>query len=1236
MVVSLSADHKVYATFPIIKSVETDAGLVVYGKATDGRVDADDQIVDPNWSGAALEKWLRAGGNVRVQHNPQLYPAGRGLSLEVDRDGDGGHWVKSLIVEPTAQNLVRQKVLRAYSIGITRPVIRRDTTGKARGGIVSGNESTEIAEVSLVDRPSNSGCGLTLAKGVDDGETPWSYGDFEVLLAQAMAKSHEDSKESEDSDDADGVEQPGDVEESATADEEPDEDDVHKSYRAARDAWLAREPLPDYGDLPTNGTAFLVKQAARAAWQRWDAEGDAEGYESYAAWSAKRDVRPEVGGGTDVDAMPAEDFIDSEGRRFPIHSPGDVSDAVSSYGRADPKIPLKNFRRRLTAIAHRKGPAFVAELPESWTGKNITTTVPLNTGLVPYNLATGTGGKNDMVVPDFVKTTTCPHCGAEQSGEAARRCDQCGRKLRRANKTVVVDLGKAAVHNWKHGWIWVGPGAAPDVHRHVAEHHQAMSEGRWKDAAAHLHAAATSASPVGPGTIGIDSAGFVHERLRRENPKLAAEREALHGRLVEHARTIASSAPSESGKMTAADRAFHEHAARAHEAASAGIWETAFHHQTDAMLGRPTSTPKEPKAPKALKVPKATGPGVDTFGGRSRASWLREAGMRGRKEQGLTIPRKTPAHEIARLIGEHDTQRAASQSYAIRHEGQTPGATGFMSGEPGTDERGYGRIPTREEYIQAAVDRFHASHKEALRNEGVGAGRPAGARETPAERKPGLLTHLETLPTRTAMRRDLEHRPFRDLISIAEHLGISHEGRSNTPLMLINAITANIAAARSKTTGVDMTKAIRRLLPPDVEPAGEHREPDGSAVEELEADAGLPTTPDAVSDNVPSAVKRKKGKGKGKGRPFPGAAPPFGSDNGEVEKSYAAWRMHDALCPAYSWATVAARYPSLTRPADAVTPAWFADAATKAVDPMRWELLRANAAELATGYGGVELQADARAELHKAFADMYPTAHPTPASITPGQYRRPYITARHAPLSAPANPPANIPPASHVIHPDDFQRPLITEGHQAEPPSDRGSNLETSTVASGASRTYYTNASREAARNAMAALHDHIQATFPDMCPLSTSKAVMPPDMGAVNRPTPTVVRDVARAPGEKAAKSGMRKVDVAELVKAAVVEHTAGLRSEYETKLALLQQELDELGAQPDPAQAPLRGVVRKAATEPEPVQRVSLVEKAQQDAAAQQAEYVSYLRGLASDRNPNLHQREQAQGVLERMLTS
>lgn len=58
------------------------------------------------------------------------------------------------------------------------------------------------------------------------------------------------------------------------------------------------------------------------------------------------------------------DFVDPDGRRFPIATCADIPDAVSSYGRANPKIPYGKFKSRLTAIAKRKG--CEGSLPDNW------------------------------------------------------------------------------------------------------------------------------------------------------------------------------------------------------------------------------------------------------------------------------------------------------------------------------------------------------------------------------------------------------------------------------------------------------------------------------------------------------------------------------------------------------------------------------------------------------------------------------------------------------------------------------------------------------------------------------------------------------------------------------------------------------------------------------------------------------------------------------------------------------
>lgn len=271
-------------SFPISK-METDADgdLVVKGVATDGSVDSDYQIVDPEWSAKALGDWLATGGNVRMAHDPQR-PVGKGLSVEIDRDGDGKHWVKSVIVDPVAKRLVEKGILRAYSVGISHPVIKRDPSGKAPGGIIMGGE---LSELSIVDRPANKNSYLELAKSAG----------------------------------ANKMEITGILHEGAS------ENTISKA----------------------SGT-FSPADLAKLIEHRRVAE--------------KRDFDPNVGGGVDRDKMPASDFVDPKGRRFPIHSASDVSDAVSSYGRAKPKIPFDKFKRRVTAIARRKG--FESSLPEEW------------------------------------------------------------------------------------------------------------------------------------------------------------------------------------------------------------------------------------------------------------------------------------------------------------------------------------------------------------------------------------------------------------------------------------------------------------------------------------------------------------------------------------------------------------------------------------------------------------------------------------------------------------------------------------------------------------------------------------------------------------------------------------------------------------------------------------------------------------------------------------------------------
>jgi len=66
------------------------------------------------------------------------------------------------------------------------------------------------------------------------------------------------------------------------------------------------------------------------------------------------------------DALPDADFAVPQTRNFPVATPSDISDAVSSWGRYRGDVSFEVFKRNLIAIARRKGREFVDALPQSW------------------------------------------------------------------------------------------------------------------------------------------------------------------------------------------------------------------------------------------------------------------------------------------------------------------------------------------------------------------------------------------------------------------------------------------------------------------------------------------------------------------------------------------------------------------------------------------------------------------------------------------------------------------------------------------------------------------------------------------------------------------------------------------------------------------------------------------------------------------------------------------------------
>ena len=369
-----------YFSFPIEKHEDTDTinpvdgtpDIVVYGKATDGSVDSDLQIVDPDWSGKALQEWFNTGGNVRVQHQAKRDPAGTGLGVDLLSDG---HYVRSLVSEPTAKHLVRTGALRDYSIGVSYPDIRPDPTGKAMNGVITGRQDgkTRIAELSLVDRGSNFNSRFQLVKSAADGTAEF--------VGKMLTDMH--------------VEAEGNVVTDA---------DLATTVQAGVERLTVTKGVSYEGSA--TGVNVTLPNDVSVSFK----PSDLAKLLAHRATAEKRNMDPNVGGGVDRDKVPAADFAGPD-RSFPIVTPGDVSDAASSLGRT--KHDPAEVKRRIISIAHRKGPSFVAQLPDSWT----------------------TGDSDKKVTVDVEKgAKDCPKCGKTYHADSkVRTCESCGADLPNAD-----------------------------------------------------------------------------------------------------------------------------------------------------------------------------------------------------------------------------------------------------------------------------------------------------------------------------------------------------------------------------------------------------------------------------------------------------------------------------------------------------------------------------------------------------------------------------------------------------------------------------------------------------------------------------------------------------------------------------------------------------------------------------------------------------------------------------------
>ena len=406
-------------------------------------------------------------------------------------------------------------------------------------------------------------------------------------------------------------------------------------------------------------------------------------------------------------------------------------------------------------------------------------------------------------------------------------------------------------------------------------------------------------------------------------------------------------------------------------------------------------------------------------------------------------------------------------------------------------------------------------------------------------------------------------------------------------------------------------------------------------------------------------------------------------DDDDVKKTveiegvaYALRRAHDAVCDAYSSDVVKTAHPSVESNGyksilePEVIRTLLASLAETA-DPMKLASLAAavGAAQQLSTMSDAEI-IEAHAALHKSFTDAYPTAHPTPGSITPGQFQRPFVSGGRAPLNSTGAKP-RIPAANSSIDASQFVDGPLTEGRESASPENTGSHVPTNATAA----DRIAQATADTAMNAMAALHDHIASAYPTICSLDqgagisfagvstldTDGGIKPIAAGATPSLTKAEKKILKKAKKIKKAQKLLKKQEalltksdenavaveaplgdtvavtagddgevlidtdtLGEIVKSLIEKHTQEKFAAFDSVLSVVQSEVEKLGSEPDPAQAPVRGTVvleraiEKSATE------ADLLRKSAEDALKDE---IVYLASLAKSGNPELRMRAESQ---------
>ena len=327
-------------------------------------------------------------------------------------------------------------------------------------------------------------------------------------------------------------------------------------------------------------------------------------------------------------------------------------------------------------------------------------------------------------------------------------------------------------------------------------------------------------------------------------------------------------------------------------------------------------------------------------------------------------------------------------------------------------------------------------------------------------------------------------------------------------------------------------------------------------------------------------------------------------------------RAHDYTCSAYKAEDVAETYPSIEK--NGVEAALSPATGTTLMSLLKQEMSQGNAhaiaslgkaigslgefldAETASGPEFTDTVLSARADLVTAFKAANPDVGSLPKpseTITPGQFKRPYISAGNQSESGSAKAP-RIPTTTHPIRATDFTRGPLTAEHQ---------------------RYLATK---------MAEFHDALSSWKPELCRMDAGgyapdrlpaefafRGLQVPNQESAS-PTP-----VASTTLNAASKSLV--IPETELVAKSYTEAElqaalgAALQP-YISKVSHLESQYNELAASPDPARSANRGVTGMGTTKIS----MAVTKKAQRQVARKdkRANKIAYYRLLSDSSDPEM----------------